>query len=547
MANEKQEFNAWAWPNKGGNINFPEISKLLSSNSRAGVCFSGGGNRALAATIGQLRGLLELQLLDNFDYLSAVSGGSWAATVFTYAPILPTALLGASLGQPQRLSLEKLQMIRPDFLGNCATKNIISEFNSNLHKFPKEQVWAHTVGEIFLEPYQLNDDKFPSYDELTVDAIVEKNSGLFTKEMFYQTARSKPYLIVNGTLIYPELLLFKQRRMLFEYTPLYLGIYSQHQVSLLNCLNKLYHRKFGQGYIAPYAFNTSVPIKSELQGSIQSLQLTAPTPRFSLRDMIASSSAFYAAVLDNFITTKNFSPTFEYWPVKFDQYQSRDAGRYSIGDGAFLDNYGLLSLLLRQVKRIVVFINTDTIFDSPHKNKFGEWVGIDSYLPPLFGLHSTFWCTTHGKPLTQVFDSDLFCVGDNSLIQQFMHNQQLQKSLIAEETYQVRDNPWIGIQSQLPNGEPYEVTMLWVYNARVPAWEKQLSQELQAEIAKGANGAFPHFPYYPTFGDEFNLKKPSTWHDLGGLSMAQVNLLTELSYWTVTQHADHFKRLFANT
>src|SRR5262245_23100944 len=49
-----------------------------------GIAFSGGGTRSAAATVGQLRGLIQNDWLRRVQYMTAVSGGSWAAVPFTY-------------------------------------------------------------------------------------------------------------------------------------------------------------------------------------------------------------------------------------------------------------------------------------------------------------------------------------------------------------------------------------------------------------------------------------------------------------------------------
>ncbi len=43
-----------------------------------GICFSGGGYRAMFATIGYLRGLNQIGLIDTATYVSSLSGSSWA-------------------------------------------------------------------------------------------------------------------------------------------------------------------------------------------------------------------------------------------------------------------------------------------------------------------------------------------------------------------------------------------------------------------------------------------------------------------------------------
>ena len=65
---------------------FPEVSdpKIASRPSTA-IGFTGGGARAMVAAIGQLAGLTELGLMKNVRYVSGISGGAWATTVYEYA------------------------------------------------------------------------------------------------------------------------------------------------------------------------------------------------------------------------------------------------------------------------------------------------------------------------------------------------------------------------------------------------------------------------------------------------------------------------------
>jgi hypothetical protein len=71
---------------------YPFSSLERSSLASAiGLCLSGGGSRAAAASMGALRGLRCLGLLDEIAVLSTVSGGGWAGVPFTYLPAeIPT-------------------------------------------------------------------------------------------------------------------------------------------------------------------------------------------------------------------------------------------------------------------------------------------------------------------------------------------------------------------------------------------------------------------------------------------------------------------------
>ena len=72
---------------------FPE-DEALKDRPDFGIAFSGGGTRAAAATIGQLRGLHHNGWLEKVKYITAVSGGSWTAIPFVYSSKTPDELLG---------------------------------------------------------------------------------------------------------------------------------------------------------------------------------------------------------------------------------------------------------------------------------------------------------------------------------------------------------------------------------------------------------------------------------------------------------------------
>src|SRR5690349_9818732 len=62
---------------------FPETDALQGRPS-LGIAFSGGGTRSATMSMGQLRGLQRLGILEKVTYISAVSGGSWASVPFVY-------------------------------------------------------------------------------------------------------------------------------------------------------------------------------------------------------------------------------------------------------------------------------------------------------------------------------------------------------------------------------------------------------------------------------------------------------------------------------
>ena len=114
---------------------FPERQTPLIDRTRdCGVCFSGGGTRSLAASMGQLRGLYNLGLLSGTRYISSVSGGSWAATNYVYyksgaANDIQLLGKGPSSAERSTWTLEEWgKSLSPSNLAAPATKSFLSDF-----------------------------------------------------------------------------------------------------------------------------------------------------------------------------------------------------------------------------------------------------------------------------------------------------------------------------------------------------------------------------------------------------------------------------------
>ena len=77
------------WDATQAGFNYPEQSDPelkvdgLTNRPNLGLAFSGGGTRSASATLGQLRGLNALGLLNKARYVSCVSGSSFVVTAFT--------------------------------------------------------------------------------------------------------------------------------------------------------------------------------------------------------------------------------------------------------------------------------------------------------------------------------------------------------------------------------------------------------------------------------------------------------------------------------
>ncbi len=75
-------FTTRIWYSSGITYTWPEQAAGVTPTN--GVCFSGGGSRALVCAMGQLRALVSQGLIGSIDYMSCSSGGTWAAAPFAY-------------------------------------------------------------------------------------------------------------------------------------------------------------------------------------------------------------------------------------------------------------------------------------------------------------------------------------------------------------------------------------------------------------------------------------------------------------------------------
>ncbi len=137
----------------------------------AGVCISGGGSRSLSAAMGELRGLDALGLLPKIGWLSTVSGGTWAGTLFNWAP---ESLLRRHAARPARARsggscagiLEVRRTISDASIrtpsATAATRLGLEEMLAKAIELyhrgvAVSELWPRAIGELVLAPFGLGD------------------------------------------------------------------------------------------------------------------------------------------------------------------------------------------------------------------------------------------------------------------------------------------------------------------------------------------------------------------------------------------------------
>lgn len=511
----------------------------LSKGSGVGVAFSGGGSRSLSCTLGQLRGLKHLGKLDEVTAISAVSGGSWASSLYTYLPesIDDDNFLGAPVGNPHELTLlyhgevaTALDRFSPNNMGNAATNLGVIKMAARavelyVEGVPADDLWIRMIGEYVFEPFGLFDTHHPKFftDSLAwFNEKIKPNNNELTIDDFYVPKKGRPELIVNFNIAPQE---GSNQLFPMESTQKMAGILPSFPKSNLN------ETDLGGGYIDPFGFGS----RNQSSPSGDSIDVVKPTNRFSVHTASGLSSAAFAETLLQATKwppeVQSIVPQEYYWPV---MNPSQPSQKYHFADGGNLEDTAITALLRRKFGSIIAFVNGSTPIEWDATNNeviVGEQIAVlfgyqpktknpsndKEYLPwepfpenyqPGDPLQKSSYATF---AYDRVFDPSLFKQFTEDLWEVY---QKGGTTMWKMENVQVMDQPHLGVEAYTLG------KILWVVNMEVKDFNNQLEEAIKLELDAGDLGAFPHFPYYETI---------SQLH----LTTSQVNLLAHLSCWNV--------------
>jgi hypothetical protein len=526
--------------NDAGPGETPEHDRLIQLRTvDLGIAFSGGGTRSASATVGQLRGLEQNGWLRQVRYMTAVSGGSWAAVPYTYASrqISMTDLLGAPLA-PDLKTIETVPsgliasrivssglghvgvVEAPSFLPETIggrdlvqTRRYLQMARAGIRKIRKRDIpepnrqnktYAHMLGQIFLSGVveDWNRKQYAWDDRSAVDM---SSSGKALGDFITIDPVARPFLIVGGTLVKPNGLDYP-RLIPVEYTPLYTGVRQQFG-------------QIGGTYLSPWAYDRLVVAP---HSSTHVLVGPKPTERpFSLADVIASSGA--APQLTLMLGDKvpeRFRPALRQASLAFPAFNNLAvragapnpvSAELAHGDGGFTDNFGIMPLLARQVRNVIVFVNSMSEYRNNEQ--------LQSYFMPLEIRDGN-----GDKTMNPVFDREKYL----QVLAGFDAATKARGGAIfCEKNWTVKSNELYNIRGYTG------LNICWVYNYLGEEWRDSLPAEIKAWLKpadpkKLSDQAkdLQHFPYYKTFGE--NRTKVIK------LNALQVNLLADLAAWSIS-------------
>ncbi|MCL1045426.1 patatin-like phospholipase family protein [Shewanella electrodiphila] len=530
---------AWSqgWIDKN---NFPEESlkafQASYANKSLGVAFSGGGTRSAACTLGQLKALHDLNIIDEVKYISAVSGGGWAATPYTFVSSDKMEQYFGRVLEPNDIDSSICKSVIKGSFQECITKApILMSLVRGGVSGKGDESFAYSLGNIFLKPFKLhNPDTHFTFNEETLKSAQEglkegsKNEGF----SFDVSRQGTPFLILGATLLNEDGF-NSDKKYHIEYTPYYSGSRVSHKDKEFIGQDDY----FGGGYITSCGYDCIGPYKKSSVNGVEKL-LVKRVPKslldftneraFSLADIIASTGAAPQEITSNIGLGALGFPEFNHIPISIPKGQNQVAEEYPHSDGGHLENLGIMPLLARKVSKIIVFINTKKAFvpdiDSPLNSSLNKSLKA-LFLPinNLFGLSKfkTNIVFKNGqKELLKIIKQFTEEVEKESSSGEFI----AKNTLVAKSNLVTKSNNFYGIEA----GQHVEVT--WVYNCRSKAWEDSLGDRELAEVISkkkklfGTQKGLEDFPHYGTFFE--NLK------GIIVLTPLQTNLLTNLSYWS---------------
>jgi hypothetical protein len=531
--------------NGPGEMRFPEQRLgLHADRPSVGLCFSGGGARALSAAMGQYRALTKLGLMDKVRVIASVSGGTWASFIYTYyrAGAANDAELLGPITEPGALTMDSLREKLPrSCMGFVVTQRFDPVALRDLRVDPMQEVWMRMIGELLLAPFGLYDPDRPrtiSLDAAEVARILARQAeGVDLSADHFVTARpGRPFLVANACLIAPKKIgtVRVETPVLFEFTPLYVGSPNPLRVSYEPRRGDAMSLEVGGGAVEPFGCGGDGPHEvGPAERDVRVVELTAPRRACTTEFIVGTSSVAPAGVLESmpgFTHLRDLTPEAPHWPVREGVVPA--AQEFDFGDGGVLENYGLISLLLRGIETAVVFINTGTPLNLDYDPKGRvESTDIDNYLPPLFGLPDPSTGTA-----TQ--NNQVFATADYAkVVRELQSAKRSGGAVMAVTKLTTVANSWWGLAGG------HEVRVCWMYLDRSANWEASIvSHRVRFNIERGNRwplfkGPFKHFPHYNTISE--------TPFELIELTDAQVRLLADLSYWCVASNAKRFTELFS--
>lgn len=209
------------WYVDSDNFQYPELNYEQFSNKKdIGIALPSGGLRACVYSLGVLRGLQHLGILQETKYITSVSGSSWLTSIFSYQDITSNDIFLGKYIEPENITLEKLSNIQnPDeftsvLYGASPWLNYLKYLIIYLVYRPInksiDDLWTQTLGGIMYDKYNLNN--------FTTVPFSKNLHFLENGKNMVKLRDDVPFLIIQGC-VKTDI-----SSTIIEFTPLYYGM-----------------------------------------------------------------------------------------------------------------------------------------------------------------------------------------------------------------------------------------------------------------------------------------------------------------------------------
>ncbi|WP_371396633.1 hypothetical protein [Fretibacter rubidus] len=569
------------FPTQSLDFTFPEAGEpQIKARDDLGLAVSGGGTRSMSHSLGYFRALRDMGIMDKIRYIGAISGGSWISTPYCYLPhnISDHEYLGDDV-ETRQLKPEFIrnddesailprQIARSEILRSVGVNLLTSIVGRSLSlptipflgiQFSLDdvtEIWNRIISELYLDDIGLGGDQYACWTDKQVKGILKRNQNIFGKSKlerndFVTYTRDRPYLCINGAMNQDSYLIRDDRDEKFrplglrswehyEFTPYYSGIHRHSRGKGKLNVGGGYKENIGMDTLGGLATPQSVKVSP---GRVNH--------RFSLQDIMGISGAAPAYILQNitrFAGKQNLAntlrnewggitaldgsfdnnrgvmkifPKMRDWPVQY--FAKPVTVERFFGDGGYVDNYGIIPLLKRKVRKIIVLINTDIAIDGT-LDQMMKGEGVDSFILTLFGQATgrkpTLTSPSNqlqpgrffGRENGQVFDNAQLKSTLEGLIKNRAPNRNAHNGPIFHRAeYVTCDNEFYGVEAG------HHCQILWMYNDLNLDWCKALPDETAAMIRSPDHknlGTFPHFSTFLTQSDRADFLSPESFAEI---------------------------------
>ena len=556
---------------------FPEFSVLsrYPNKTNSAIAFSGGGSRAFVCALGYTTALRKLGLLSKVQYMAGISGGNWFVNSFIYrgsgAPDVDEFL--GEVVPPEKNTFDKLNEMEStcmrSFVRNPCILDILGSFLNNTTPMT---AWVDGIYETYLEvrrsksrrmsqcrktrhtlcysslrlsygylqPADIKRHAPFTWDYLEAERIVANNKDAidWTVDNFnlVHDPVNEPFPLVGAALVGPvSQAPYKVRHRdltMVEVTPISTGVSNSQSI-----LYTSRDRDRGSMDLPVGGFVESSFFGSDWTGQKGDLA-TIEFSSYGLWTVEqAAAASSMAPELFIALTTNRIADYLgfhaQYFPPSTDG-EEKTSYDYLLADGGDLENVSLIPMLLRGVKKIVLFMDFEVPLAS--RDTYNPFTGLPRFtdvedIPAYFGIPQipedmediVDWL---GSDFTRnkVFRSFHYPF----VIEELQKAQATGKGAVATVKLTTVDNDWWGVKG----GDEVEVT--FAYLSKATAFEDLLPDNVKAAVATGTSdpqdlvkeGRFKGFPHYSTGAAE--------------ITHEQSNLLANFCAWILEQNSDIF-------